>query len=353
MSNSGVYDLLGGNGFKVNSWKDNVLPYKAKIEKQIGNTSVISLMPLPRGFALTLGNALRRTLLSSIRGSAISAVRFEGVMHGFTTLSKVREDIPIIISNLKKLVFKTPSDRSYHIHVSKTGPCTVTGADLLEQGVEILNPEQYICSVSSEGMLNMECVITSGVGYVPEEKVKAHESVVGMIYCDALYNPIVKVSYEVEQARVGHGTDFEKLVLTVETNGSITGREALSSASTILNKHLKALMILEHATAETAKTEQDLPFDPKLLIHADNLGLTGRALRCVQNKNIAYLGDLVGLTETDLMGVDNVGKNSVAEIKNALAKYGLKLGMIVSGWPPKNIDELVAKYVQNSDTKIS
>lgn len=347
----GLDNLLGGSGFKTSSWKDNILPYKAKIEKQAGNTSVISLMPLPRGFGLTLGNSLRRVLLSSIRGSAVSAVRFEGVMHGFATLSKVREDIPIIISNLKKLVLRTHSDRAYHIHVSKTGPCVVTGADLVGQGVDILNPDQYICSVSSEGMLNMECVITSGTGYVPEEKIKAHDNSVGMIYCDALYNPIVRVAYEIENARVGHGTSFEKLVLTIETDGSIGGREALSSAASILDKHLKALMMLEHVSVESPKKEQDLPFDPKLLLHVNSLGLSGRARTCIQSKNIAYLGDLVVLTEADLLKVKKVGKTSVNEIKNALAKYDLKLGMIVSGWPAKDMDALAAKYVSGDKLK--
>ncbi len=319
-------------------WQDILLPYKTEIEKINANKGIFAFSPLPTGFGITIGNAIRRVLLSSVKGSAISEIKIDGIVHEFSTIPGVKEDTVELILNLKKIVVSTHTDHDYRLFIKKTGPYIITGKDLMEQGVEILNPEQVICHIDTVGSINMELLVTTGIGYRAAEDADRDDSSVGTIHLSALYNPVKNVAFEVKEMYAGRKM-YEKLLFTIETNGSIEAKEALSMAASILTAHLKNLITFEMSgmTPEIQKPNV-LTIDPKLLQHVNELKLSRRAKTCMEYKGINYLGDLVTKTEDELLQVPNVGKNSVEEIKKALEKHGLSLGMILIGWPPQNLN---------------
>ena len=329
------------------NWQDLIKPQKLDISpgRRPDREATIVVEPLERGFGITLGNALRRVLLSSLQGAAITAVHIDGVLHEFSTIPGVREDVTDIILNLKTLPIKLHSDGPKRLYLKVEGPALVT-ARMLESGpdVEILDPDHVICHVDRGGKLSMELTATTGKGYVPASQLKSEDAPIGLIAIDAIYSPVRKVAYKVENARVGQQTDYDKLTLTVETDGSITPEEAVGLAARILQDQLQPFITFEETkVVQPHERRPELPFNPNLLRKVDELELSVRSMNCLRNDNIVYIGDLVQKTEAELLRTPNFGRKSLNEIKEVLAQMGLHLGMEVPGWPPENIEELARK----------
>ena len=303
--------------------------------------ATLTVEPLERGFGLTLGNALRRVLLSSLRGAAVTEVQIDGVLHEFSSIKGVREDITDIILNVKRLAIRAPVDCGpRRLVLSVTGPREVTAGDIRELAdINILNPDHIICHLDAGVDFHMEITINSGCGYVPAEKNRTEKTPVNAIVVDAIYTPVRRVSYHVEQAREGQVLDYDKLVLDVETNGAITPEDAVAYAARILQDQLAVFVNFEETRAPIDEAEGvDLAQDMRLRRRVDDLELSVRAINCLKNENIVYIGDLLQKTENDLMRTPNFGRKSLDEIKGALAHMELELGSTVPGWPP---DELL------------
>lgn len=301
--------------------------------------------PLERGFGTTLGNALRRILLSSLQGGAITSMKVDGVLHEFSSIPGVREDLTEIILNIKSVVVKVHSADSKTATLKVNGPCVVT-AGMIETGseVEIINPEQIICTLDKDASINMQFECQAGKGYVPAAMNKPEDAPLGLIPVDAIFSPIKKVSYTVENARVGQFTDFDKLIIDLETDGSVTPEMAVGLAARIMQEQLQIFIKFEEEVEEIEQAEDKLPFDKNLLRKVDELELSVRSQNCLKNDNIVYIGDLVTNSEADMLRTPNFGRKSLNEIKEVLASMGLRFGMKVEGWPPENTEELVKKY---------
>lgn len=329
------------------NWQDLIKPQKLDIApgRRPDREATIVVEPLERGFGITLGNALRRVLLSSLQGSAITAVHIDGVLHEFSTIPGVREDVTDIVLNLKTLPIRLHSEGPKRLYLKVEGPALVT-AGMIEAGhdVDILDPDHVICHVDRGGKLSMELTATSGKGYVPASQLKSEDAPIGLIAIDAIYSPVRKVAYKVENARVGQQTDYDRLTLTVETDGSVTPEEAVGLAARILQDQLQPFITFEEPHAvQPQERRPELPFNPNLLRKVDELELSVRSMNCLKNDNIVYIGDLVQKTEAEMLRTPNFGRKSLNEIKEVLAQMGLHLGMEVPGWPPENIEELARK----------
>jgi len=299
----------------------------------------IVIEPLERGFGYTLGNALRRILLSSMPGSAVTEVKIEGVLHEYAAVEGVQEDVIDILLNLKTIAFRMHNRDRAVLHLSKKGPATVTAADIqLEHDVEVVNPDAVIAHVSKEGSLDMELTVSRGRGYetVDARRDPEESKSIGVMQLDASYSPIRRVSYAVENARVEQRTDLDKLVLTIETNGAIDPEEAVRRAATILHEQIAVFVNLEE-TAEDTSASKEPDVDPLLLRPVDDLELTVRSANCLKAENIYYIGDLIQRTEVELLKTPNLGKKSLTEIKDVLATRGLSLGMKLENWPPTSL----------------
>jgi DNA-directed RNA polymerase subunit alpha len=306
--------------------------------------ALIVIDPLERGFGMTLGNSLRRVLLSSIEGSAITAVKIDGVAHEFSTIPGVREDVAEIILNLKSLRLKLHSDRQRHVRVNVNGARVVCAKDIeATSDIEIMDPDHVICTAGPGTELRMELTVENGRGYA----LAAHQveqRVIGCIPIDAIFSPVELVSYEVEQTRVGQRTDYDKLLLRIRTDGSIRPDDALAQASAILRGHFSMLVDYDEvAVHDAAQDGEDLPFNKNLLRKVDELELSVRSANCLKNENIFYIGDLIQRTETDMLRTPNFGRKSLNEIKSLLEEMGLTFGMVVPDWPPESLDELSRK----------
>lgn len=334
----------------LKSWKSIIKPYKLQVKKREDNNyfSKIVVEPLAKGFGVTIGNSLRRTLLSSISGSAITCVKIDGVLHEFSTCPGVLEDVSEILLNLKGVVIRktTTSPKRIYLKADKAGDVLASMIEV-DGSIEILNPEYKICTLSEGASLSMEMLVTTGIGYVPAKDVSydEHDATVGAIYLDAFYSPIKNVAYHVENTRVGHDTNYDKLELEVETNGVITSEEAVSVAAKILHDQFKKLINFEidETEEEEKKDEQEITFNKYFLMRIDELELSVRSMNCLKNDNIVYIGDLVQRSENDMLKTPNFGRKSLNEIKEVLAKFGLTLGMYIPGWPPDSIEELAQK----------
>ncbi|HFD16625.1 MAG TPA: DNA-directed RNA polymerase subunit alpha [Rhodospirillales bacterium] len=329
------------------NWQDLIKPQKLNTipGRQPDREATIIVEPLERGFGITLGNALRRILLSSLQGSAVTAIHIDGVLHEFSSIPGVREDVTDIVLNLKMLPIKLHSEGAKRMYLKVEGPAVVT-AGMIEHGhdVEILDPDHVICHVDRGGKLSMELTATSGKGYVPASQLKSEDAPIGLVAVDAIYSPVRKAAYKVENARVGQQTDYDRLTLTVETDGSVSPEEAVGLAARILQDQLQPFITFEEPHAVTAEERRpDLPFNPNLLRKVDELELSVRSMNCLKNDNIVYIGDLVQKTEAEMLRTPNFGRKSLNEIKEVLAQMGLHLGMEVPGWPPENIEELARK----------
>ncbi len=307
--------------------------------------------PLERGYGITIGNALRRILLSSIEGAAITAVKIEGVAHEFSALPGVLEDVTDIILNLKQVRFKVEGEGPKTVRIEKEGAGEVTAGDIVGDGtIEVINPEQHIATLTDEGRLYMEMTVHKGRGYVPAERNKEEGQPIGTIPIDAIFSPIRKVNFTVRNARVGQITDYDKLILEVWTDGSITPERAISQAARILIDQLEFFLMPEDAVRqmemEVQKKEKEEKEEiPKELLHKsiDELELSVRALNCLKNADINLIGELVQKTENELLKTKNFGRKSLMEIKNVLAQLGLSLGMKLENFPDPEILEKVRK----------
>ncbi len=304
--------------------------------------AVVTLEPLERGFGHTLGNALRRILLSSMPGCAVTSVEIDGVLHEYSSIEGVQEDVIDIILNLKGLALKMHNRDEATLTLSKKGPGVVTAADItLDHDVEIVNPEHVIANLTKSGELNMSLKLAMGRGYEPATvRTESEESSrpIGNLQLDASFSPVRRVAYSVERARVEQRTDLDKLIIDIETNGTIDPEEAIRRAATVLQDQLSVFVDLKgKQVIESAKEQSDV--DPILLRPVDDLELTVRSANCLKAESIYFIGDLIQRTEVELLKTPNLGKKSLTEIKDVLASRGLSLGMRLENWPPAGLKD--------------
>jgi DNA-directed RNA polymerase subunit alpha len=329
------------------NWLDLKKPDELEIKQSEYNPSqaVIEVGPFERGFGVTIGNALRRVLLSSLQGSAISAVQIQGVVHEFSSIPGVREDVTDLVLNLKGVAVRVDDEGSKRLRLVAEGPATVTAGMISETaGVEIMNPDHVLCQLDKGASVAMELTVTSGKGYVPAGSIRAEDSPIGLIPIDAIYSPVRQVAYKVENARVGQITDYDKLLLTVETDGSVTPEDAVAYAARILQEQLQTFINFEEPKEQPSEDDgEDLPFSRNLLRKVDELELSVRSANCLKNDNIVYIGDLVLKTEYEMLRTPNFGRKSLNEIKEVLKGMNLELGMDIPTWPPENVEELARR----------
>ena len=314
--------------------------------------------PLERGFGLTLGNALRRVLLSSLQGAAVTSIKIENVLHEFSSLAGVREDVTDIVLNVKQIALKMQGEGPKRLQLSATGPAEVKAGDIAVSGdIEVMNPDLVICHLDEGATLNMELTADIGKGYVPATANRPADAPIGLIPVDALYSPVRQVSYKVDPTRVGQDLDYDKLTLTIETDGTVTPEDAVAYAGRILQDQLALFVHFEDiapagsspmigiaaAPSDEGDTNQ---LNRYLLKKVDELELSVRSANCLKNDNIIYIGDLVQKTEAEMLRTPNFGRKSLNEIKEVLSSMGLRLGMDIPGWPPENIEDMAKKLEQ-------
>ncbi len=317
--------------------------------------------PLERGFGLTLGNALRRVLLSSLQGAAVTSIKIENVLHEFSSLAGVREDVTDIVLNVKQIALKMQGEGPKRLQLSATGPAEVKAGDIAVSGdIEVMNPELVICHLDDGATLNMELTADVGKGYVPATANRPADAPIGLIPVDALFSPVRQVSYKVENTRVGQELDYDKLTLTVETDGTVTPEDSLAYAARILQDQLALFVHFDDSSVTRAAPVGMSPaaapaegaagdaaqINRYLLKKVDELELSVRSANCLKNDNIIYIGDLVQKTEAEMLRTPNFGRKSLNEIKEVLSSMGLRLGMEIPGWPPENIEEMAKKLEQ-------
>jgi DNA-directed RNA polymerase subunit alpha len=330
------------------NWQELFKPNKLEVQpsRDPKRTATVVAEPLERGFGLTLGNALRRVLLSSLQGAAVTSVQIDGVLHEFSSIAGVREDVTDIVLNIKEIAVRMQGQGPKRMIVRKSGPGVVTAGDIQTIGdTEVLNPEHVICTLDEGAEIRMEFTVDTGKGYVPADRNRPEDAPIGLIPIDALYSPVKKVSYRVENTREGQVLDYDKLTLTVETNGAVKPDDAVAYAARILQDQLSIFVNFEEPErAQSGESVPELAFNPALLKKVDELELSVRSANCLKNDNIVYIGDLIQKTEAEMLRTPNFGRKSLNEIKEVLAQMGLHLGMEVTNWPPENIDDLAKRY---------
>ncbi len=329
------------------NWQELIKPNKLSVEAggEASHVATIVAEPLERGFGTTIGNSLRRILLSSLQGAAITSVQIDGVLHEFSSIPGVREDVTDIVLNLKDMAIRLHGDGPKRMTLRAEGPGIVT-ASLVETGhdIEIMNPDHLICTLDEASILNMEMTVESGKGYVPADRNRSEESPIGTIPIDALYSPVKKVAYRVENAREGQILDYDKLTMNVETDGTVTPDNAVAYAARILQDQVQLFINFEEPSIETrAEVSVEPEFNRNLLRKVDELELSVRSANCLKNDDIVYIGDLIQKTEAEMLRTPNFGRKSLNEIKEVLSQMGLHLGMEVPNWPPENIDDLTKR----------
>src|SRR5215210_1294638 len=355
-----------GMNMAVNAknWQELIRPNKLDIQQGRERRRVASLVaePLERGFGMTLGNSLRRVLLSSLQGAAITSIKIEGLLHEFSSLTGVREDVTDIVLNVKQIALRMEGEGPKRLQLSATGPVDVTAGMIATAGdIEVTNPDLLICHLDEGATLNMELTADIGKGYQPSQANRPADAPIGLIPVDALYSPVRQVAYKVENTRVGQELDYDKLTLTLETDGTVTPEDALGYAARILQDQLQLFvhfddsqirmaapsMIGQPSAAMPVETQADTnQLNRYLLKKVDELELSVRSANCLKNDNIIYIGDLVQKTEAEMLRTPNFGRKSLNEIKEVLASMGLRLGMDIPGWPPENIEEMAKKLEQ-------
>ena len=347
------------------NWQELKKP-NALERKQAGGDArrraVFVAEPLERGFGMTLGNSLRRVLLSSLQGAAVTSIKIEGVLHEFSSLAGVREDVTDIVLNVKQIALKMEGEGPKRLNLSVTGPAEVTAGMIATTGdIEVTNPDLMICHLDEGSTLNMELTADIGKGYQPAAANRPADAPIGLIPVDALYSPVRQVAYKVENTRVGQELDYDKLTLTIETDGTVSPEDALGYAARILQDQLQLFVHFDEGAIRTAapspmiggtaampvETQADTnQLNRYLLKKVDELELSVRSANCLKNDNIIYIGDLVQKTEAEMLRTPNFGRKSLNEIKEVLASMGLRLGMDIPGWPPENIEEMAKKLEQ-------
>ncbi|CAA9275657.1 MAG: DNA-directed RNA polymerase alpha subunit [uncultured Craurococcus sp.] len=329
------------------NWRSLIRPEKLGVEVGADpeRTATIVAEPLERGFGMTLGNAIRRVLLSSLQGAAVTAIRIDGVLHEFSSIQGVREDVTDIVLNVKQLAIRMQGEGPKRLALTATGPGEVTAGQIQTTGdIEIANPDLVICTLDDGARLSMELTVGTGKGYVPAAMNRPEDAPIGLIPVDAIYSPVRRVAYRVEPTRVGQVTDYDKLVMNLETDGTVAPEDAVALAARILQDQLQLFINFDEPRERKVEEERDdLPFNRNLLRKVDELELSVRSANCLKNDNIVYIGDLVQKTEQEMLRTPNFGRKSLNEIKEVLASMGLGLGLTVTGWPPENIEELAKK----------
>ncbi len=331
------------------NWQELIRPEKPQIEASSDpqRKSRLVAEPLERGFGVTLGNALRRVLLSSLQGAAVTAIQIDGVVHEFSSLEGVREDVVDIVLNIKQLALRMHAEGPKRMTLRATGPGPVTAGQIdVPSDIEVLNPDHVICTLDDGASVRMELTVQNGKGYVASEFNRPEDAPIGLIAVDALYSPVKRVAYRVEPTRQGQSLDYDKLILEVETNGAVSPVDAVAYASRILQDQLQIFITFDEPkkAVEAVDGKPDLPFNPALLKKVDELELSVRSANCLKNDNIVYIGDLIQKTEGEMLRTPNFGRKSLNEIKEVLATMGLSLGMDVPNWPPENIEDLAKKF---------
>ena len=332
------------------NWKALIKPSKVDVKTHDSKSiATIIAEPLEKGYGLTIGNSLRRILLSSIRGSAVTAIQIDGVLHEFSSIKGVREDVTDIVLNVKSLALKSHSEGPKKLILDASGPGEIKANKILENpDIEILNPDFIICNLDEGTKFHMELTVNSGKGYVPANLNKIKDPPLGLIAIDSLFSPVKKVSYSVSTAREGKALDYDKLTLQIETNGSIAADDALAYAARIFQDQLSMFVNFDEPKEVIP---QQLPVEPEfnknLLKKVDELELSVRSMNCLKNDNIIYIGDLVQKTESEMLRTPNFGRKSLNEIKEVLGSMSLYLGMEIPNWPPENIAELSQKLEEN------
>jgi DNA-directed RNA polymerase subunit alpha len=330
------------------NWQELIKP--TQLEVKPGNDplrqATVIAEPLERGFGLTLGNALRRVLMSSLQGAAITCVQIDNVLHEFSSVAGVREDVTDIVLNLKGVAINMEVEGPKRLSISAKGPQIVTAGDISETaGIDILNKDHVLCHLDEGASLYMELTVETGKGYVAADKNRPEDAPIGMMPVDAIYSPVRRVSYDVQPTREGQVLDYDKLTLKLETDGSVTPEDAVALAARILQDQLATFINFdEPESAQRADEDDGLEFNPLLLKKVDELELSVRSANCLKNDNIVYIGDLIQKTEAEMLRTPNFGRKSLNEIKEVLSGMGLHLGMDIEEWPPENIEDLAKKF---------
>ena len=325
----------------MSNFNNLLKPKIVNIENISLNSTRVTLEPLERGFGHTLGSALRRIMLSSIVGSSVTEVLIEGVQHEYSTIEGIQEDVIDIMLNLKGVAFKMNGNKAASLKLSKNEIGPVLASDIeLTNDIEIVNPDYVIANITTKGAsINMQIEVNEGIGYSPASHRKSQPNrVIGSLLIDASYSPINKVSYKVDSARVEQRTDLDKLIIELETDGTIDPESCIREAATILHDQVSVFVDLK-AIEETEQKSIEEEIDPNLLRPVDDLELTVRSANCLKAENVYYIGDLIQRSENELLKTPNLGKKSLTEIKDILATYGLSLGMKLDNWPPSNLHD--------------
>ncbi len=331
------------------NWNELIRPEKPLIEtgSDANRKARLVAEPLERGFGVTLGNALRRVLLSSLQGAAVTAVQIDGVVHEFSSMEGVREDVVDVVLNIKQLALRMHSEGPKRMTLKATGPGPITASQIeVPSDIEILNGDHVLCTLDEGASVRMEFTVNNGKGYVPADRNRPEDAPIGLIAVDSLYSPVKRVAYRVEPTRQGQSLDYDKLVLEVETNGAVSPVDAVAYAARIIQDQLQIFITFDEPkkAVEAADGKPDLPFNPALLKKVDELELSVRSANCLKNDNIVYIGDLIQKTEGEMLRTPNFGRKSLNEIKEVLTSMGLSLGMDVPNWPPENIEDLAKKF---------
>jgi DNA-directed RNA polymerase subunit alpha len=326
------------NPMTTRNWRDLIRPKAIHLDPESSTDfyAKFTCEPLERGFGITVGNSLRRVLLASLQGAAITAIRIDGALHEFTTISDVVEDVTDIVLNLKEVIFKAESARQYTVRLEKEGPGPVMAGDIsVVDGLTVLNPGHLLATLDKKGPLSMELTVNVGRGYVPAERNKSATMPIGTIPIDALFSPIRKVNYTVQNARVGQVTDYDKLILEVWTNGAVKPADAVAFAAKILKEQLSIWINFEETdeASYVAPGAEEEPLNENLFRSVDELELSVRSANCLQNASITLIGELVQKSEQDMLKTKNFGRKSLKEIKEILGTMGLNLGMKLDNWP--------------------
>ena len=329
------------------NWQELIKPLKLEVTPEGDGTRHARIVaePLERGFGLTLGNALRRVLLSSLQGAAVTSMQINGVLHEFSSLQGVREDMTDIVLNVKLLALRMHGAGPKRMTLAASGPGEVTAAKIeAGHGIEIIDPGVVICTLDEKAKIGMEFTVQTGKGYVAASQNRPEDAPIGFVPVDALYSPVRKVAYKVENTRVGQVTDYDKLTMRVETDGTVAPEDAVALAARILQDQLRLFINFEEPRALPSREDAIEPeFNPNLLRKVDELELSVRSANCLKNDNIIYIGDLVQHSEAEMLRTPNFGRKSLNEIKEVLAGMGLNLGMEVVDWPPENIEEMAKR----------
>ena len=330
------------------NWQELIKPTQLEVRPgpDASRQATVVAEPLERGFGLTLGNALRRVLMSSLQGAAITAVQIDNVLHEFSSVAGVREDVTDIVLNLKGVALKMEVEGPKRLSISAKGPGAVTAGDISESnGIEVLNRDHVVCHLDDGASLFMELTVDTGKGYVAADRNRPEDAPIGLIPIDAIYSPVKKVAYEVTPTREGQVLDYDKLTMKIETDGSLTPEDAVAYAARILQDQLTVFVNFEEPESATRLDAEDgLEFNPLLLKKVDELELSVRSANCLKNDNIVYIGDLIQKTEAEMLRTPNFGRKSLNEIKEVLSGMGLHLGMDVVDWPPENIEDLAKRF---------